>query len=188
MNVLQKRTLRSAAIGGGNISAARKTLIEDRLPPMAEMWNEWSRTVSQTFNPATGGANYSWKNDPSMAVQKLMKQVGTMNISHPQVLPIFIWLKVMIDGGLMSLPTCDETVSSCSLGGKATGCCASSRLVPTESGPCYHISVPGETIGGRGTRGLHKKSPKRPQHRGRTEWDVVTKGGFSCGDGQLLRR
>jgi hypothetical protein len=113
---------------------------------MAEMWNEWSRTVSQTFNPATGGANYSWKNDPSMAVQKLMKQVGTMNISHPQVLPIFIWLKVMIDGGLMSLPTCDETVSSCSLGGKATGCCATSRLVPTESGPCYHISVPGETI------------------------------------------
>ncbi len=94
---------------------------------MAEMWNEWTRMIRQKFDPSLDPAatNYTWMNDPSPKVRDLMRQV-------------------MIDGGLMSLPSCSETVTTCSLeDGSARDCCARSRLVQTESGPCYHIHVPG---------------------------------------------
>ena len=47
----------------------------------------------------------------------------------------------MIDGGMMSLPTCGEALASCSVDDAATGssCCANSRLVTTERGPCYRM-------------------------------------------------
>ena len=56
----------------------------------------------------------------------------------------------MIDGGMMSLPTCGETLASCGAD-KATDtdCCANSRLVTTERGPCYRMWADGR---GRGDR------------------------------------
>ena len=46
----------------------------------------------------------------------------------------------MIDGGMMSLPTCGETLTSCGREkSTGTGCCANSRLVTTERGPCYRM-------------------------------------------------
>ena len=46
----------------------------------------------------------------------------------------------MIDGGMMSLPTCEEALASCSVGASTdSACCANSRLVTTERGPCYRM-------------------------------------------------
>ena len=47
----------------------------EALPPMAEMWDEWSKTVSLSFDPNDAPANYSWSGDLSPAVHALMKQV-----------------------------------------------------------------------------------------------------------------
>ena len=49
-------------------------------------------------------------------------------------------LQVMIDGGMMSLPTCEEALASCTVDASSnSGCCANSRLVTTERGPCYRV-------------------------------------------------
>ena len=47
----------------------------EALPPMAEMWDEWSKTVSLRFDPNDAPSNYSWSGDPSPAIHALMKQV-----------------------------------------------------------------------------------------------------------------
>ena len=67
--------------GSQTVSAGRKSEIEEKLPPMAEMWDAWQRMLEQKFNPAdstttsTQVDNYTWTKDPSKSVQKLMQQV-----------------------------------------------------------------------------------------------------------------
>ena len=50
--------------------------MEEALPPMAEMWDEWRKNVALSFNPSDARANYTWSSDPSPAVHALMKQAG----------------------------------------------------------------------------------------------------------------
>ena len=51
----------------------------------------------------------------------------------------------MIDGGMMSLPTCEEALASCSIDDAVidSSCCGNSRLVTTERGPCYRMRPDG---------------------------------------------
>ena len=63
-------------LGSANVSESKKSSVEEALPPMAEMWDEWSKTVSLSFDPNDAPANYSWSGDPSPAVQALMTQVS----------------------------------------------------------------------------------------------------------------
>ena len=106
--------------GAANVSEARKRSVEEGLPPMAEMWQEWARALGRTFDPGEAAANFSWSSDPSPAVHALMEQV-------------------MIDGGVMSLPTCEEALGSCTVDSSASGCCTNNRVVTTERGPCYRV-------------------------------------------------
>ena len=69
-------TICPRGLGSANVSEARKSSVEEALPPMAEMWDEWRKTVSLSFNPNDAPANYSWSSDPSPAVHALMKQAG----------------------------------------------------------------------------------------------------------------
>ena len=55
----------------------------------------------------------------------------------------------MIDGGMMSLPTCGDALASCSVDAAASAdsdCCANSRLVTTERGPCYRMQPDGREL------------------------------------------
>ena len=118
--------------GGGaaaNISEERKRSVEEGLPPMAEMWQEWLKALARTFDPGDAAANFSWSSDPSPAVHELMEQV-------------------MIDGGMMSLPSCEEALGSCSVDSSASGCCANSRVVATDRGPCYRVRQAGSWFAG----------------------------------------
>ena len=65
-------------LGGANVSDSRKSAVAEALPPMAEMWDEWSKTVSLRFDPNDAPSNYSWSGDPSPAVHALMKQVSLL--------------------------------------------------------------------------------------------------------------
>ena len=62
-------------LAGVNVSDSRKSAVAEALPPMAEMWDEWSKTLSLSFDPNDTPANYSWSGDPSPAVHALMNQV-----------------------------------------------------------------------------------------------------------------
>lgn len=54
----------------------------------------------------------------------------------------------MIEGGLMSQPSCEQTLAHCSLGTVAQ-CCQNSELILGQSGPCYRINL-NQPIGKRG--------------------------------------
>ena len=58
------------------MSESKKSSVEEALPPMSEMWEEWRKTVTLSFNPNDAPANYSWSSDPSPSVHALMKQAG----------------------------------------------------------------------------------------------------------------
>ncbi|XP_059099279.1 uncharacterized protein LOC131893304 [Tigriopus californicus] len=48
----------------------------------------------------------------------------------------------MIEGGLMSMPSCEESILNCSLG-TPRECCRNSRLILTKNGPCYRLKWSG---------------------------------------------
>ena len=54
----------------------------------------------------------------------------------------------MVEGGLMSSPTCDSTVSDCNFG----DCCSGAERVLSAEGTCYRIGPKGARTKDGGTQ------------------------------------
>ncbi len=112
-----------------NDVSARES-VEAALPPMKHLWPEWRRVVTGEYNhdEAEGEQQVPWENSTA-AVRRLMQQV-------------------MVEGGLMSIYSCENAVTNCSFG----DCCQGAKLELALTGEdknggglCYRIKPPGST-------------------------------------------
>ncbi|XP_040567348.1 uncharacterized protein [Lepeophtheirus salmonis] len=119
-------------------SASKKRKeVSSRIPLMSVLWKNWDDVFSMNYNPLDSKTrNPLWINESSLKVRQLLQ-------------------RIMIEGALLSYPSCTETLRKCSVSGIEVECCASLRKEFNPQGPCFSIDL--------SQRDSKRKELKRPK-------------------------